>query len=338
MAFSWVGLSDYVDWADEKQTAKKKAMDEKEALMFSLAGKYGVDFLGDGANTTLAGASATTEGFNQAVNSKLGSDAKSLIETYGITEEALVPIMATGDKTSLKRLLEILDTQNQKYGSEAKIMPKEAIAQIVESAVLTQPSGKKINFGKMEEYIGREMDDMYKTILTIQNTKAGEVYYPTPTYAKSPTMAEIGEFQKLAMSSNVNRGAFEKGRVQKQLAKLVKLQESGNLSVNKQAELSWLTERFQTIGEALDSYEEGIYVPAAELYGTEYFNQMLENKPRFKKSDFDPILFDTEVKMMTVPNKEVAESLEAAGILRPGDVVYNLSTNMKIKVIRPEER
>ena len=49
-----------------KNKPKNKKNGRQEALIFSIAGKYGVDFLNDGANTTLAGASATTEGFNQA--------------------------------------------------------------------------------------------------------------------------------------------------------------------------------------------------------------------------------------------------------------------------------
>ena len=160
MAFSWIGAGQYVDWALEEQEKKKKAMDEKEALMFSLAGKYGVDFLNDGANTTLAGASATTEGFNQAAKSSGGVAVKTLQTNYNLSDDVLVPILTSGDKKGPAKLLSALEKQRLKYEELGLQMPESVIGQIVESAVVTQPSGTKINFDKMEEYIGREMDEM----------------------------------------------------------------------------------------------------------------------------------------------------------------------------------
>lgn len=333
MAFSWLGAAQYVDWAEEKQDAITKTMDEKEALMFSLAGKYGVDFLSDGANTTLAGASATTEGFNQAASSKGGIAVKVLQDKYNISDDVLIPILTSGDKEGPAKLLAQLEKQRIKYEELKMQMPESIIAQVAESAITTQPSGKKINFDKMEEYIGREMDSMYKAILSAQSTQAGEVFVPEAAFAEQPDQDDLDRFEKRALSFNASRATNEISLLTKQLTTLQQLQESENLSVQKQAELSWVTDRLVEVRDKLKSYESGNIVPIAGLYGTLYFDQLLEAYPTFKDVPLNPALLnESKVNQITVPSRSVAESLARAGILKVGDVVINLETNKKIKI------
>jgi|TARA_R100000479_G_scaffold54093_1_gene25627 hypothetical protein len=333
MAFSWVGFKNYVDWADEKQAEEQKRMDDKEALIFSIAGKYGVDFLNGGANTTLAGASATTEGFNQAASSKSGIAVKVLQDKYNISDDVLVPIIASGDKEGPAKLLAQLEKQRIEYEKRKMQIPESVIAQIAESAITTQPSGKKINFDKMEEYIGREMDSLYKAILTAQSTKAGEVFVPEAAFAPNPDQDDLDRFEKRALSFNVSRAANEISLLNKQLTTLQQLQESQNLSVQKQAELSWITDRLVEVKDKLESYEKGNIVPIAGLYGTLYFDQLLEAYPSFKGVPLNPALLnESKANQITVPSRAVAESLARAGILKVGDVVINLETNKKIKI------
>lgn len=333
MAFSWVGLSDYVDWADEKQTAKKKAMDEKEALMFSLAGKYGVDFLGDGTNTTLAGASATTEGFNQAAKSSGGVAVKTLQNNYNLSDEVLVPILTSGDKKGPARLLSVLEKQRLKYEELGLQMPESVISQVVESAVITQPSGKKINFDKMEEYIGREMDEMYKAILSAQSTQAGEVFVPEAAFVERPSLEDLDRFEKRAVQFNITRATQEVNVLTKQLSTLQELQQSGNLSVQKQAELSWVTDRLLEVQEAQKDLEKDNLVPIVGLYGTKYFDQLVQAYPNFKESPLNPALINaSKGKQITVPSRAVAESLARAGILKDGDEVINLENDPPTKI------
>ena len=333
MAFSWVGFKNYVDWADEKQAEEQKRMDEKEALMFSIAGKYGVDFLNDGANTTLAGAAATTEGFNQAAKSSGGVAVKTLQTNYNLSDDVLVPILTSGDKKGPSKLLSALEKQRLKYEELGMQMPESVIGQIVESAVVTQPSGQKINFDKMEEYIGREMDSMYKAILTAQNTKAGEVFVPEPAFVERPSLEDLDRFEKRAVQFNVSRAAQEMNVLNKQLATLQELEQSGNLSVQKQAEKAWVTDRLLEVKEAQEAFEKENLVPIVELYGTTYFDQLVEAYPNFQESPLNPALINaSKGKQITVPSRAVAESLARAGILKVGDVVINLETNKKIKI------
>lgn len=333
MAFSWVGFKNYVDWADEKQAEERKRMDEREALMFNIAGKYGVDFLNDGANTTLAGASATTEGFNQAAKSSGGVAVKTLQTNYNLSDDVLVPILTSGDKKGPSKLLAALEKQRLKYEELGLQMPESVIGQIVESAVVTQPSGQKINFDKMEEYIGREMDSMYKAILTAQNTKAGEVFVPEPAFVERPSLEDLDRFEKRAVQFNVSRAAQEINVLTKQLATLQELEQSGNLSVQKQAEKAWVTDRLLEVQEAQKAFEKDNLVPIVGLYGTTYFDQLVEAYPNFQESPLNPALINaSKGKIITVPSRAVAESLARAGILKVGDTVINLETNKKIKI------
>tara|TARA_R100001463_G_scaffold3772_2_gene14985 strand:+ start:433 stop:1440 length:1008 start_codon:yes stop_codon:yes gene_type:complete len=333
MAFSWIGAGQYVDWALEEQEKKKKAMDEKEALMFSLAGKYGVDFLNDGANTTLAGASATTEGFNQAAKSSGGVAVKTLQTNYNLSDDVLVPILTSGDKKGPAKLLSALEKQRLKYEELGLQMPESVIGQIVESAVVTQPSGTKINFDKMEEYIGREMDEMYKAILSAQSTKAGEVFVPEAAFVERPSLEDLDRFEKRAVQFNISRAAQEVNVLTKQLSTLQELEQSGNLSVQKQAEKAWVTDRLLEVQEAQKAFEKDNLVPIVGLYGTTYFDQLVEAYPNFQESPLNPALINaSKGKQITVPSRAVAESLARAGILKVGDVVINLETNKKIKI------
>lgn len=333
MAFSWVGFKNYVDWADEKQAEERKRMDEREALMFNIAGKYGVDFLNDGANTTLAGASATTEGFNQAAKSSGGVAVKTLQTNYNLSDDVLVPILTSGDKKGPSKLLAALEKQRLKYEELGLQMPESVIGQIVESAVVTQPSGQKINFDKMEEYIGREMDSMYKAILTAQNTKAGEVFVPEAAFVERPSLEDLDRFEKRAVQFNISRAAQEANALTKQLSTLQQLEQSGNLSVQKQAEKAWITDRLLEVQEAQKAFEQDNLVPIVGLYGTTYFDQLVEAYPNFQESPLNPALINaSKGKQITVPSRAVAESLARAGILKVGDVVINLETNKKIKI------
>mgnify|MGYP005995876891 FL=1 len=244
-----------------------------------------------------------------------------------------MPILTSGDKKGPSKLLSALEKQRLKYEELGMQMPESVIAQIVESAVVTQPSGKKINFDKMEEYIGREMDELYKAILTAQSTKAGEVFVPEAAFVERPSLEDLDRFEKRAVQFNISRAAQEANALTKQLSTLQQLEQSGNLSVQKQAEKAWITDRLLEVQEAQKAFEQENLVPIVGLYGTTYFDQLVEAYPNFQESPLNPALINaSKGKQITVPSRAVAESLARAGILKVGDVVINLETNKKIKI------
>lgn len=334
MAFSWIGLKSYVDWADAKYAEELKKQDEKEAMVFGLAAKYGVDFLSGGDSTTLAGASGTTAGFDQTAKSPYGIALKTLQSPnhYGLDDEVLAPIVASGDKTAAPKLLDILEKQRLKYEELGLQMPQTVVQQIVESAVTTQPAARKIDFTKIEEYIGREMDDMYKAVLTAQGTKAGQVFIPEPAFVERPGLEDIDKFEQRAVKFNITRAAEETRMLQKKVSELQGISETTSLTTQQQLELDWLTSRLVQVQDAIQANQDDNVVPIVGLYGNTYIDQLVGFYPNFKEAPLNPALLNAAQQQVTVPNRAVAESLAAAGILKQGDTVLNLETNKKIKI------
>lgn len=335
MAFSWIGLKNYVDWADEKYAEELKKQDEKEAMVFGLAAKYGVDFLSGGDSTTLAGASGTTAGFDQTAKSPYGIALKTLQSPnhYGLDDEILAPIIASGDKEGPAKLLNQLEKQRLRYENELGIqMPQTVVQEIVQSAITTQPVGRKIDFKKIEEYIGREMDDLYKAVLTAQETKAGQVFVPEPSFAERPGPEDIDKFEQRAVKFNITRAAEETRMLQKKVSELQGISETTSLTTQQQLELDWLTSRLVQVQEAIQANQDDNVVPIVGLYGNTYIDQLIEYYPNFKEAPLNPTLLNAAQQQITVPNRAVAESLAAAGILKQGDTVLNLETNKKIKI------
>ena len=109
MAFSSLGMLNYLDKVDAKAEQKKKEQDTREALAFELAMKYG--------SSGLARSTGTKSGKGSGVGSNTATAA--LVKTYNLTDETLAPILASGDKTAAPRLLDMLEKQRLKYENEA---------------------------------------------------------------------------------------------------------------------------------------------------------------------------------------------------------------------------
>ena len=106
------GILNYLDKAEAAQAVEKKKQDEREALAFELEMKYGSNFL-----------TSSKKGKGTGTSSKTAVAA--LMKKYNVSEEALAPILASGDKTAAPRLLNLLEKQRLKYESEKLILPEE---------------------------------------------------------------------------------------------------------------------------------------------------------------------------------------------------------------------
>ena len=296
------GILNYLDKADAIQAVEKKKQDEREALAFELEMKYGSNFLTSSKKGKDTGTSSSTA-------------VAALMKTYNISEEALAPILATGDRTAAPRLLSMLEKQRLKYENQKLILPEDVISEIVESAVLTQPSTRDIDFSKLENFIGREMDSLYKDLLKSQSKDPGAVFFPEPAFVEKPSLEDLDRFEKRAISGNLTRAQDELDVVK-----------------NKIAERSWLVDRKVEIETAVKSYNDDNVVPIAGLYGTAYTKTLQQLYPRYEDAYINPALLNASSKEITVPNRAVAESLAAAGILKAGDVVINAQTGNPIPI------
>ena len=313
------GILNYLDKADAIQAVEKKKQDEREALAFELEMKYGSNFL-----------TSSKKGKDTSTSSSTAVSA--LMKKYNISEEALAPILATGDRTAAPRLLSMLEKQRLKYENQKLILPEDVVSEIVESAVLTQPSTRDIDFSRLENFIGREMDSLYKDLLKSQSKDPGAVFFPEPAFVEKPSLEDLDRFEKRAISGNLTRAQDELDMVKNKIAEFDSLDEGGNLTTDQIAERSWLVDRKVEIETAVKSYNDDNVVPIAGLYGTAYTKTLQQLYPRYEDAYINPALLNASSKEITVPNRAVAESLAAAGILKAGDVVINAQTGNPIPI------
>ena len=314
------GILNWLDKAEVIKAAKEQEENKREALAFELQVKYGNNFL-------------TSSGKNKAGSMPTSTATAALIKEYNLNEDTLAPILATGDKTAAPNLLNILEKQRLKYENQGLTLPEDVVSGIVESAVMTQPTSREIDFTKLEDFIGREMDSLYKDMLKSQSTDPGSVFFPEPAFVERPSLEDLDRFEKRAIAGNLTRAQSELDTVKSKIAEFVSLSESGNLTPDQIAENGWLTNRKVEIESSIDSYNnKDNLVPLAGLYGTAYTRTLQQVFPIYKDEFINEALLDASRQEITVPNRAVAESLADAEILREGDIVTNGQTGKKIRI------
>jgi len=325
MAFSAIGMLNYLGEVDAKAEQKKKEGDAREALAFELAMKYGT-------SGSLGSLTGTKSGKGTGGSTPSGVATAALMKTYNLTDETLAPILASGDKTAPSKILDILEKQRLKYENEGLTLPEEVIADILESAVITQPTTKELDITKLETFIGREMNSLYKELLKTQSTTPGSVFIPEPAFVEVPSLEDLDRFEKRAIQFNLTRAQDERDMITQRISELQSISESGNLTETQIAEQSWLTTRLGDISDAVKSYDNDNVTPLAGLYGTTYVEELRKSYPKFNEAPLNPALLNAARQEITVPNRMVAESLAAAGILKQGDIVLNMETGKKIRI------
>ena len=318
------GIINWLDKAELIEAAKKEEQNRREALAFEISMKYGVDGL---ANST-----GTKSGKSKLGSTSTGVATSALMKTYNLDEDTLAPILATGDKTAAPKLLDILEKQRLKYENQGLTLPEDVVSGIVESAVLTQPTTREIDFTKLEDFIGREMDSLYKELLKSQSTDPGAVFFPEPAFVERPSLEDLDRFEKRAIEFNLTRAQNDVDAITIRLNELESISETTNLSEEQIAERGWLTDRKIEVESAMKSYENDNVTPLAGLYGTTYTKTLQGFYPNFESAPLNPALLNAATQEMTVPNRMVAESLAAAGILKEGDTVINAETGKKIRI------
>ena len=320
MGFSSAGVINWLDKAEMIKAAKEQEENKREALAFEISMKYGNNFL-------------TSSGKNKAGSMPTSTASAALMKEYNLNEDTLAPILATGDKTAAPNLLTILEKQRLKYENQGLTLPEDVVSGIVESAVMTQPTSREIDFTEIEKFIGREMDSLYKDMLKSQSTDPGSVFFPEPVFVERPGLEDITKFEKKAIGVNLTSAQSELDKVKSRIAEFVSLSKSGNLTPDQIAENGLLTNRKEQIESSIDSYNnKDNLVPLAGLYGTAYTRTLQQVFPIYKDEFINEALLDASRQEITVPNRAVAESLAAAEILKVGDTVINGQTGNKIRI------
>ena len=198
MRITGVGVNRAMKNLMATKAAKEERQDKKEAVIMDLLAKYGRPglaklFPGEDVSTTEqdiykapgVDSSEITEGnldevpddiamFSQT--SKEINAMKALTKPineggYGLGIETVTSFKANGDPDVFQRLLKKVKTEEEKFAKIGQSLPTDYLQGVVDKAVMTNstPNGK-INIGKIEKYIGREMDDLYKQFLLQEET------------------------------------------------------------------------------------------------------------------------------------------------------------------------
>tara|TARA_Y100000114_G_scaffold157165_1_gene187651 strand:+ start:1708 stop:2745 length:1038 start_codon:yes stop_codon:yes gene_type:complete len=323
--------------------ADRQEKNRKEEVLMGIFAKYGVS----GLNGLFPGEDVSKEALNTDLEDDSLTDTSSFSQTlsetnamkklarsreddgYGLDQTTIAAIKANGDPTAFKRLYEMVDKKAKYFQERGQELPLDYLRTVVDQAVMTSasPSGK-INFKKMEDYVGRELDDLSKAII-MQASEAqnrGEILFTDVNYAERPSLEEMAKLPQIVLSGSHTRAQSERRKIIKEQAKLNK--KEGLLDLK-----GWMTERIAKLNNAIENYENKDYYAVASLYGTESLNKILENYGEFEQviSSADPAI-QQEAETVTVPNRMVAEQLVNMGILEAGDEVFNQATNKLIKI------
>jgi hypothetical protein len=324
MGLNFQGALNYVIEEDQKKLLEQKRQDAKEQTALSLMGKYSSGSLGNLTGTKQGKAAAPT--------SSVTANSLYLKDNYNLSDEVLAPIIASGDKTALPRLTEFLDKQRLKFEAVGKELPEEVVNELIETAIVEQPTTKPIDYTEIEKFIGREMGPLYKSIIGTETVTPGSVIFKEPAFVENPDIEDLERFEKVAVKQNFVRAQMELELLVKRQAELKSITDNTALNTAQEDERDWITGRLVKVNGALDSYKKENIVPIVQIYGNTYADALLEAYPTYKNMPYNPILVEASAAPMTVPNRGVAKSLANSGILKDGDVVLNLETGRKIRI------
>ena len=132
---------------------------------------------------------------------------KTLQKDYGLDDDTAARFMANGDPTVFKRLYEKVNEAQKFYQEQDKPFANSSISEkfigeIISGSVdqAASPSGR-IDIDKVESYIGRELDGLYKSILQQQEMPRGQVLLGDRFLGEDFTQTEVTNFVNSATSS-----------------------------------------------------------------------------------------------------------------------------------------
>lgn len=324
------GVLDYVNYLDQQEALKEARMDKKEALALNLMSKYGAGtFAGMGTKSGKASAAAVSS----------NAATQMLRKNYGLDDDVLAPILATGDPKGSQKILDILNEQRKLYKKNNMELPDSVIQEVVGNAVLTQPTNKPIDFTEVENYIGREMDSLYKEILQQGTTTAGEVLPFDPGFAEIPDLSDIPTIMQVTVQDSAGSARKEQSVLRKRQAELLKLRETDSSGIY-QNEFNILTDRLDAIDSALTNVKDD---PSQiiNLYGNSYAKKLFSSNAgqSVKTLPLPSILTDAMASAPMVASVELGMILMDIGVFEPNTIV-RLPTGQTFELIpgsRPEQ-
>ena len=326
------GVLDFLDYKDQMKLLEQQRQDARESTTISLISKYGL--IGDD-EFTLAGATGTKSGKSSAGTGATGSlktNLKRLKKDFDLTDEMLAPIIASGDSSAIPRLLEVLNTQKEKYTKDNRTFPTELAKNIIENAAIELPSVNEVDFSVYEDYIGREMDSMYKQIFTSAlGSTPGSVAFENISYAEPVDINEIPKVMATVAKSHVSLAQSELSILRERQKQLQDIQ---NRTSEQQNEFVALTDRMENVTSAVKKLDENPSL-ILNLYGNSYLKKLLESPggEKYKTVPLPPLLTDAKNQHPQVASEQIGIALVNAGVLAEGTIA-RLPTGELIELVK----
>ena len=319
---SFVGLQ-------EREQRIKDRQNKREAAIMDIYSKtggiglkkiFGSDFSSSGDQTSTALNENIDSDNITYTSSKAESDAM-MLKNFGMSDEALARFASSGDPTVFERLLGIVRSQYDKYGSEGLEMPAEVITQIVEKSTIVGPASTgKISIKAIEKYVGRELDDLYKGILEQQDATGGSVTLFEPTFVEKVTPSDITSAINLYSDGMRSKALKEKRLINLEINRLNKI-DSRDRTEDQTNQITLLSTRLARIDGIFELKVEDQSFAFADIYGNSWIRGFIEENPKYKVKDFPTIYTDAINIYPQVSSDAMGLALLRAGVFEDGTIV-----------------
>ena len=323
MGLNFQGALNYVIEEDQKKLLEQKRQDEREKTIMSL---YSGGTLG-GFSTKSGGAKKST--------SSIGGSSAYLKEHFGLSDEDLVPFIASGDAQGLEDLKTILTNQKEKYKAAGIDLPESVVQEVIEGSIIEQPKDEPLDFKRFEDFIGREMDTIYKEALQASRTTTGEIIPHDPGFRKIPDLSDLPAIMQAAVNDVSGGARRERSIILKRQAEIQELMRTDSSGIY-QNELTLLTDRLTSIESALKNVKDDpsqiIY-----LYGNSYTKRLFSSDAGqiIKNLPLPSILTDAMANKPMIESIEMGFLLVKIGVFEPNTVVRLPNGDERILVPGP---
>lgn len=255
--------------------------------------------------------------------------AAALKTQYGVSDEALARVSATGDPSALSRALEKLEEQRSLYGASGREMPAEIVGQLFDTAVITDPSEYELDLDEVFNKFGvSEPDPFVKAAIERQLTVPGEVFYQEPIFVEPLSLEDLNKAEDRVAQDVLRRASADLNTMQTKMGEIARQLESSDLDEETRSGLEttrdWLSERYMQVQEAVGKFEADTpnVVPLINLYGNQATRNLFEYEPRLQDAPISEIFKgQVEPRPLDVSTKKNAQRLARMGVLNAGDVI-----------------
>jgi hypothetical protein len=329
----WQGILAGLQDVDAKKAAREaketELLEKRKGLALQLAAKYGTSGLGSGLPGAVGGpagagpSGGSIDHFSQVLKSQ-----------YGVSDEAILRVARTAGASGLEQATSILEKQRLKFEGVGKELPSDIASNLFDSAVLTGPANAPLDFAKLEEYIGAELDPLEKELVSRSRTQSGQAYFPEPAFVEAPKLEDVDRLEQRATSAVTQQAEIELRNLNRTLNEL-------NTSVNSETDPEKVTNiknaqelinaRQMQVQDALKSAEGEGGNPSGliRLYGNQFFQEVFKADPRFKDAVLSPIFRENiSPAPRRIDSQFTLEMLVRNGVLKAGDTfeIYNKDT------------